>query len=190
MTGRRERDGGIGINEDRAQSDLERYVDAGQTTFDMADHYGSSEEIVGRSPVSTHMEALTKWCPTPTVRTQTEHMAEAEEAVALAKSRLRASSVFLLQYHCWDYLNPVYLDHLRHLDEMRRRGDLRMLGLCNFDTAHLRIVVESGIHIATNQVSYSLLDTRAAAMMAPYCLSKQIKLLCFGTLLGGFLTGV
>ena len=52
----------------------------------------------------------------------------------------------------------------------------------------MRVVVESGIKIATNQVSFSLLDARAAGAMSAYCLEHDIKLLCFGTLLGGFLT--
>ena len=88
----------------------------------------------------------------------------------------------------WDYLNPAYMDHLTRLNELRQRGEVQMLGLCNFDTVHLKIVVESGIPIATNQVSFSMLDTRAAGAMSDYCLSHGIKLLCFGTLLGGFLT--
>jgi len=36
-----EREGGIGIDETRAQEDLGNYAASGQTTFDMADHYGS-----------------------------------------------------------------------------------------------------------------------------------------------------
>jgi len=32
----------------------------------------------------------------------------------------------------------------------------------NFDAAHLRIAVASGIPVITNQVSFSLLDQRAA----------------------------
>jgi len=73
--------------------------------------------------------------------------------VATAKQRLGGKDVHLLQYHTWDYLNGGYLSHLQHLDKMRESGEIRALGLCNFDTLHMRIVVESGIKIATNQVS-------------------------------------
>ena len=56
------------------------------------------------------------------------------------------------------------------------------------DTNHLRIVVNSGIEIASNQVSFSLLDQRAKLGMTELCLQHGIKLLAFGTVAGGFLT--
>ena len=47
---------------------LTPYVDAGFTTFDMADHYGSSELILGHfnseNPTS-NLTLLTKWVPKP-----------------------------------------------------------------------------------------------------------------------------
>jgi diketogulonate reductase-like aldo/keto reductase len=94
----------------------------------------------------------------------------------------------LLQFHWWDYLNPSYLDALQHLSEMQREGKIKLLGLTNFDTAHLRIIVKAGIKIHTNQVCYSLLDGRAGEEMAKFCVENDIKLLCFGTIAGGLLT--
>ena len=49
------------------------YVEAGITTFDMADHYGSAEEIAGifRSERDTGpVQLLTKWVPGPGPSTQ------------------------------------------------------------------------------------------------------------------------
>ena len=47
---------------------LTPYVNAGFTTFDMADHYGSSELILGHfnseNPTS-NLTLLTKWVPKP-----------------------------------------------------------------------------------------------------------------------------
>jgi enamine deaminase RidA (YjgF/YER057c/UK114 family) len=75
---------------------------------------------------------------------------------------------------------------------------IRYLGVTNFDTAHLRMALTSGIQITTNQVSYSLLDQRAAGAktgsnttssnMTTVCLEFGVHLLAFGTLAGGFLT--
>ena len=62
------------------------------------------------------------------------------------------------------------------------------LGLTNFDTAHLRIVVNSGINVVSNQVCYSLLDSRASQAMTKLCQHHDVKLLAFGTIAGGFLT--
>ena len=60
--------------------------------------------------------------------------------------------------------------------------------MTNFDLAHLRIAVGSGIPIATNQVCLSLLDGRALGEMAEYCEEHGIKIIAYGCIAGGFLT--
>ena len=62
------------------------------------------------------------------------------------------------------------------------------MGLTNVDTTHLRIVVNSGIEVVSNQVCFSLLDQRAKQGMTELCLQHGIKLLAFGAVAGGFLT--
>ena len=44
------------------------------------------------------------------------------------------------------------------------------------------------IKIVSNQVSYSVIDARADNKMVKYCLENDIKLLTYGSLLGGFLS--
>jgi len=110
------------------------------------------------------------------------------EAVERALDRLQTDSLDLLQYHAWNYADPGYLDDLFWLQESREEGLIRHLGLTNFDTAHLRILLESGIDIVSNQVCYSLLDQRAATDMARLCEERGVSLLAFGTLAGGLLT--
>jgi len=163
------------------------YVAAGFTTFDMADHYGSAEEIVGRfrtRPGAPATQLLTKWVPEPGPITR--EMVRA--AVDRACTRMRVERIDLLQFHAWSYAHPAWLDALFCLDELRCEGRIAHLGLTNTDTAHLRLVVESGIPIATNQICYSLLDQRAAGALAEYCARKGVTILAFGTLAGGFLT--
>ncbi|MFM8912823.1 MAG: aldo/keto reductase [Flammeovirgaceae bacterium] len=163
------------------------YVEAGLTTFDMADHYGSSEEIVGwfKKLYPQHpIQALTKWVPQPgpiskeTVRT----------AVHRALKRLQSEQVDLMQFHAWNYADPSWLDGLFFLNELRQEGVIRELGVTNFDTAHLRVAVKSGIPIVSNQVCFSLIDQRAAHEMTQFCLHADVKVLAFGTLAGGFLS--
>ena len=93
-----------------------------------------------------------------------------------------------MQFHAWNYADPRWLDCLFWLQELTDEGLIRALGLTNFDAAHLNIVVNSGIKVATNQVCYSLLDRRAADQMTKVCLQSGVKLLAFGTLAGGFLS--
>jgi enamine deaminase RidA (YjgF/YER057c/UK114 family) len=65
---------------------------------------------------------------------------------------------------------------------------IRHIGLTNFDTAHLRLVVKHGIPITTNQVCFSLLDRRAALDMGTFCRENGIALMAYGTLAGGLIS--
>jgi len=164
------------------------YTDAGFTTFDMADHYGSSEIIAGtfgsQTGLDKPVQLLTKWVPKP------GHLSrqEVREAVEKSMNRLQTKSIDLLQYHAWNYADASYLDQLFMLQELKKEGLIKNLGLTNFDAAHLRIVASSGIDIATNQICYSLLDQRASGAMTKVCHEFGIKILAFGTLAGGFLS--
>ena len=55
---------------------------------------------------------------------------------------------------------------MKELAELREEGLIGHLGVTNFDTDHLRLLVSHGIPIATNQVCFSLLDRRAAEEMS------------------------
>ena len=102
---------GRALDLDAAAAAMETYVEAGLTSFDMADHYGSSEEIVGRF-VARHgegiVEVATKWVPKPGAVAQKEVRAAVERSL----ERLRSSSIDLLQFHAWSYPDPSYLDCL------------------------------------------------------------------------------
>ena len=173
---------------DRTARNMQAYTTAGLTTFDMADHYGSAEEIAGiftrRYAEGAEVRVLTKWVPKPgrssrdTVR----------QAVQRALDRLQTDRLDLFQYHAWNYADPSYLDDLFYLEELRQEGLIRHLGLTNFDTAHLRIVLASGIEVVSNQICFSLLDQRARHRMTRLCEQTGVKILAFGTLAGGFLT--
>lgn len=167
---------------DQAAMAMSPYVDAGLTTFDMADHYGSAEIIAGI--FGDRAERLTKWTPKPGPVSRDD----VREAVERSLKRLRTDRIDLLQFHAWRYDDPSWLDALFHLQDLKREGLIRHLGVTNFDTAHLRIAVRSGIEIVSNQVSVSVLDGRALGPMSDFCLAGNVRLLAYGTLLGGFLT--
>ncbi|MEO0423618.1 MAG: aldo/keto reductase, partial [Pseudomonadota bacterium] len=164
------------------------YVEAGFTTFDMADHYGSAEVIAGafRRDHARGGEAqlLTKWVPPPGPVSREG----VRGAVDLALQRLQSERIDLLQFHAWHYPDPSWLDALFYLDELRQQGLIGQLGVTNFDTAHLRIALASGIPIVSNQLSYSLVDRRAAGAMTALCEEFGVKLLAYGTLAGGLLS--
>jgi aryl-alcohol dehydrogenase-like predicted oxidoreductase/enamine deaminase RidA (YjgF/YER057c/UK114 family) len=184
-----ERDGQP-LERERAAADMAQYVEAGFTTFDMADHYGSAEDIAGHfrsqyaSGGSQPVQMLTKWVPPPGAITRDGVRA----AIQRSLDRLKTDAIDLLQFHTWDFAHPVWIDALTWLQELKGEGLIRHLGVTNFDTAHLRIAVNSGIELASNQVCYSLLDRRPLARMTELCVDRRITLLAYGTMAGGFLT--
>ena len=102
--------------------------------------------------------------------------------------RMGAERIDLLQFDAWSYADPAWLDCLFWLQDLKEEGLIGQLGLTNFDTAHLRIAVTSGIDVVSNQVSYSIFDQRARVGMTDLCLAHDVKLLVYGTLAGGLLT--
>jgi len=164
---------------------MEPYTQAGFTSFDMADHYGSAEEIAGRFVAAGgRAELLTKWVPEPGPIGREKVRAAVERALR----RLRRERIDLLQFHAWRFSDPSWLDALFFLEELRAEGLIAHLGAVNFDTAHLRIAIASGIPLVSNQVVFSLLDRRAAGKMSAFCREHGVQLLAYGTLAGGFLT--
>ena len=172
----------------KAAAELIPYVEAGLTTFDMADHYGSAEIIAGhlkkRTGKPSDVQLLTKWVPQPDVKSK----AEVEAAVHNALRRMDVKSIDLLQFHAWNYAHPGWLDCLYWLQELKEQGLITNLGLTNFDAAHLKMVVDSGLDVVSNQVSYSLIDQRASQALTEVCDQHGIGLLAYGTIAGGFLT--
>jgi len=164
------------------------YLENGFSSFDMADHYGSSEIISGifRQGLSDKksVQLFTKWVPKPGKISRQD----VRRAVQTALDRMQVDTIDLLQFHAWYYPDPSWLDGLFYLKELKEEGLIQNIGVTNFDAAHLRIALASGIPIVTNQVCHSLIDTRASQQMANLCQEYDVKLLAFGTLAGGFLT--
>lgn len=167
---------------------MQPYVEAGFTSFDMADHYGSAEIIAGtfrkESTLGGKVQLFTKWVPTPAVKSKEV----VKEAIYRSLDRMKMDCLDLLQYHAWNYADPEWLDSLFWLQELKEEGILAHIGLTNFDAAHLRIALASGIDIVSNQISYSLIDQRAKHNMTQVCQEYDVNLLAFGTLAGGFLS--
>jgi aryl-alcohol dehydrogenase-like predicted oxidoreductase/enamine deaminase RidA (YjgF/YER057c/UK114 family) len=181
-----ERDGKP-LDPDAAGFALGEYAEAGFDAFDMADHYGSAEILVGRYLARARpapATAFTKWCPLPGPMTPEVVRRGVQERL----DRLGLPRIDLLQFHWWQYRHPGYLDAMLELDRLRREGRIGHLGVTNFDADHLRLLVTHGISIVSNQVSFSLLDRRAAGRMTDVCRETGVKLLAYGVLAGGFLS--
>jgi len=179
--------GGTLLDPVRGAADLAAYAQQGFDTFDMADHYGSAEVITGTllaSGAATGVRAFTKWCPPPGVMSA----AVVRDSVQRSLDRLQTPCIDLLQFHWWTFEHPGYIDALLELAKLQQEGLIRAIGLCNFDTAHMRLVLSEGVPIASNQVCMSLLDRRGTEAMSALCGERDVKLLTYGVLAGGFLS--
>lgn len=187
--------GGHGqIDAESAVSEMFQYHDTRFTTWDMADIYGPAEEYLGKfrqrlekqkgKQELSNVQAFTKFVPNPGPMTRSIVQYHIEQSI----KRMKVQSIDLLQFHWWDYINTSYLDALYHLSKLCDEGKIRYMGLTNFDTERMQLMVEQGYKITSNQVQYSILDQRPQARMTPFCQRNDIKILAYGTLLGGFLS--
>jgi len=170
------------------------YVDAGFTTWDLADHYGPAEDFIGEfrrqlvasrgEEALSNIQAFTKWVPRPAKMTKQL----VEENIDVSLRRMGVSSRDLMQFHWWDYKDLGYLDALKYMAELQDEGKIKHLALTNFDTERLQIIADAGIKIVSNQVQFSVVDRRPLVKMAEFCQQHDIKLFAYGSLCGGFLS--
>ncbi|MER3493888.1 MAG: aldo/keto reductase [Mastigocladus sp. ERB_26_2] len=182
------------INPTAAIQSMFKYMDAGFTTWDLADHYGPAEDFIGefrRQLIATrgqealsHIQAFTKWVPRPGKMTRKI----VEENINISLRRMNVTSLDLMQFHWWEYRDPNYLEALKCMAELQTEGKIKHLALTNFDTEHLQIIIDAGINIVSNQVQFSLVDRRPEVNMMRFCQEHEIKLFTYGTVCGGLLS--
>ena len=106
--------------------------------------------------------------------------ADVVRGVDRSLTRLQVERIDLVQLHWWDFDVPGYVEAAAWLDELRRAGKIRNVGLTNFDRPRLTEILAAGVPIATHQVQHSVLDRRPAGGMATFCAERGIHLLCYG----------
>ncbi len=174
-----------------AIDDMRRFVEAGITLFDCADHYVGVEQLIGefrrRHPDhARRLRVSTKLVPDleslPRLRRR-----DVQHIVETSLARLGQERLDLVQFHWWDYRVPGYVEAMHWLHDLKSAGKVELIGTTNFDTARLSEIVASGVSVTTNQLQYSVLDRRPENGLAAFCAAHGIRLLCYGTLAGGFI---
>jgi aryl-alcohol dehydrogenase-like predicted oxidoreductase len=170
---------------------MRRFVEAGITLFDCADHYVGVEGLIGefrrRHPDhARRLRVSTKLVPDLASLPRLQRP-DVQQIVDTSLARLGQERLDLVQFHWWDYRVPGYVEAMHWLDDLRAAGKVELIGTTNFDTARLGEIVASGVSIATNQLQYSVLDHRPERGLAAFCGGHGISLLCYGTLAGGFI---
>ncbi|XP_028756812.1 flagellar radial spoke protein 5-like isoform X4 [Neltuma alba] len=137
--------------------------------------------------VSAHLnswKSLTKWVPPPVKMTSSF----VRDSIDVSRRRMDVASLDMLQFHWWDYSNPGYLDALKHLTDLKEEGKIKTVALTNFDTERLQIILENEIPVVSNQVQHSIVDMRPQQKMAELCQLTGVKLITYGTVMGGLLS--
>lgn len=94
----------------------------------------------------------------------------------------------LLQVSWSDFRDKRYIDFLGELLELKRVGKIASIGTVAFPTRELKYLASQGISVASNQVSFSLVDRRALVDMADWCHSNSIHLFAKSALGAGFIS--
>lgn len=134
--------------------------------------------------LASQVRGLTKWVPPPVKMTR----AYVESNIDRSRKRMDVKTLDMLQFHWWDYADKGYLDALKHLADLKEEGKIKTLALTNFDTKRLQLILENQIPIVSNQVQHSLVDMRPQAHMADLCNVMGVKLITYGTVMGGLLS--
>ena len=187
--------GGHGqIDHDSAINQMLQYNENGFNTWDMADIYGPAESFYGdfRNTLEERkgkeelekIQGFTKFVPNPGPMTRSI----VEHYIEQSMKKMNVDVIDVIQFHWWDYNDANYIDALHQLTKLCDDGKISHLALTNFDTERMQIITDNGIELVSNQVQYSIIDQRPDVKMTSFCKNHNIKLLAYGTLLGGLLT--
>jgi len=190
--------GGHGqIDKDTAIQDMFTFVEHGITTFDCADIYTGTEEMIGaflKQYQNTYgkqgvekIKVHTKYVPDiDTLSSLTSK--HVESIIDRSLARLQLEQLHLVQFHWWDYDVPRYVETALVLQKLKEKGKIAQLSGTNFDMVRLQEFLDAGVHFVSLQVQYSVLDPRPEHGMIDFCKTNNIFLICYGTVAGGFLS--
>ncbi|MCD8250372.1 MAG: aldo/keto reductase [Lachnospiraceae bacterium] len=183
------------LNIDDALKAFHMLKERGLTTFDCADIYTGVEEIIGRfvdelksmgGYSHDDIQVHTKYVPDLNILDKV-NFEYTEKVVDRSLMRMHRDCLDLVQFHWWDYEVPGMMETAFDLVKLKEKGKIRNIAMCNFDTEHLKMMVDAGIPVMSNQTQYSVFDRRPEKALLPYSRENDIYSFCYGTLAGGFL---
>ncbi|AEI51908.1 aldo/keto reductase [Runella slithyformis] len=101
--------------------------------------------------------------------------------------RLGTDYIDLYQIHWPDKTTPI-AETMEAVAQLIQQGKVRYAGVCNYNADQMREAAES-IHLASNQVPYSMVKRGIEAETVPYCIEHGKAILAYSPLERGLLTG-
>nr|WP_068889416.1 aldo/keto reductase [Pedobacter panaciterrae] len=187
-------------------------LDHGVTSLDTAPFYGFglSEELIGQAIKGkdrTKIQLLSKFglvwdgsnngkgefffdandngknIPVYKYTAKANIIKEVEESL----KRLGTDYLDLLQLHWPDATTPIS-ETMEALESLIEQGKIRAAGVSNYSLDQLKEAEES-IHLASNQLSYSMLNRGIEKDIIPYTVAHNIGIIAYSPLERGLLTG-
>jgi aryl-alcohol dehydrogenase-like predicted oxidoreductase len=85
---------------------------------------------------------------------------------------------------------PTIEEAYAQLDELKKEGLIRSIGMSNFGRTQMEEVVRTGVRIDVNEMSYNIVSRAIEAEIAPYCLENNISIIGSMGLQQGLLAGI
>jgi aryl-alcohol dehydrogenase-like predicted oxidoreductase len=182
-----------GSDDQDAIATLHRALDIGINLIDTAPVYGfgRAEEIVGKALKGRRDETMiaTKvgidWSGDRPRRNSTPERLRQELEDSL--KRLRTDVIDLYQVH-WPDEGRAFEETAKTLDEFRRDGKIRAIGVSNFSPAQMGAFRKEA-PLATVQPPYNLFERAIEKDVLPYAKKHGIVVLAYGALCRGLLSG-
>jgi aryl-alcohol dehydrogenase-like predicted oxidoreductase len=192
---------------------IQASIDHGVTSIDTAPFYGFglSEELVGKAVAGldrSKIQLLTKFglvwdksnngkgefffdaaddngnkVPVYKYAAKASIIKEVEDSL----KRLGTDYIDLLQIHWPDGSTPI-AETMETLELLIKQGKIRAAGVSNYDVAQMQTAQQT-IQLASNQVSYSMLNRTIEADVVPYTRENNIGIIAYSPLERGLLTG-
>lgn len=101
--------------------------------------------------------------------------------------RLGTDYIDLYQIHWPDKTTPI-AETMEAVSQLIQQGKVRYAGVCNYNADQMREAADS-IHLASNQVPYSMVKRGIETETVPYCIEHGKAILAYSPLERGLLTG-
>lgn len=101
--------------------------------------------------------------------------------------RLQTDYIDLFQIHWHDSTTPI-AETMEALLRLQEQGKIRAAGVCNYSPALMQ-EAEQVLHLASDQVPYSMVMRDIEKELVPYCIEHKKAIIAYSPLQRGLLTG-
>lgn len=105
----------------------------------------------------------------------------------LSLKRLKTDYIDVYQIH-WPDITTTIEETMNACQKLVQAGKVRVVGVSNYSVSQIA-EAETVLHLASNQVPYSMINRGIEIETVPYCMDKNIGILAYSPLQRGFLTG-